>query len=79
MDLRKPERSEDSKQAQARLHAEKRVVSRRDMLKLALRSSISDRKTILVISGTVKPMNVKVIRAYSAHGTSSVSDPSKRQ
>jgi hypothetical protein len=37
MDLRKPERSEDSKQAQARLHAEKRVVSRRDMLKLALR------------------------------------------
>jgi len=36
MDLRKPERSEDSNQAQSSPHAEKRVVSRRDMLKLTL-------------------------------------------
>jgi len=36
MDLRQPERSEDSNQAQSSPHAEKRVVSRRDMLKLTL-------------------------------------------
>ena len=57
MDLRKPERSEDSSQAQSSPHAEKRVVSRRDMLKLTLSAGAG-----LAVSGI---LDMPTVRAAS--------------
>ena len=57
MDLRKPERSEDSSQTQSIPHAEKRVVSRRDMLKLTLSAGAG-----LAVSGI---LDMPTVRAAS--------------
>ncbi len=57
MDLRKPERSEGSSQAQSSPHAEKRVVSRRDMLKLTLSAGAG-----LAVSGI---LDMPTVRAAS--------------
>jgi len=60
MDLRKPERSEDSNQAQSSLHAEKRVVSRRDMLKLTLGAGAGLAVSEILDMPTVKAASQKL-------------------
>jgi formate dehydrogenase major subunit len=60
MDLRKPERSEDSNQAQSSPHAEKRVVSRRDMLKLTLGAGAGLAVSEILDMPTVKAASQKL-------------------
>lgn len=57
MDLRKPERSEDSNQAQSSPHGQKIAVSRRDMLKLTLGAGAG-----LAVSGI---LDMPTVRAAS--------------
>jgi len=57
MDLRKPERSEDSNQAQSSPNGQKRAVSRRDMLKLTLGAGAG-----LAVSGI---LDMPTVRAAS--------------
>jgi formate dehydrogenase major subunit len=60
MDLRKPERSEDSNQAQSSPHTEKRVVSRRDMLKLTLGAGAGLAVSEILDMPTVKAASQKL-------------------
>jgi len=60
MDLRQPERSEDSNQAQSSPHAEKRVVSRRDMLKLTLGAGAGLAVSEILDMPTVKAASQKL-------------------